>query len=109
MKTIKYKIEMLSDWHVGSGLDAGAESDAVVLKNEMGLPYIPGKTIKGLLKDAANEMVNVGKVDKKLVYELFGGENNDKSTFPGKTFFKNAEMPDLESREVAGNNLQEQL
>lgn len=41
-----------SYWHIGSGLDGGAYADALALKNADGLPYIPGKSIKGLLKEA---------------------------------------------------------
>lgn len=49
---IEYKVEMYSDWHCGSGLAAGASADAVVVKDESGLPYIPGRTLKGLLSEA---------------------------------------------------------
>lgn len=43
---IKYKIEFFSNWHCGSGLAAGADVDALVVKDCNGLPYVPGKTIK---------------------------------------------------------------
>ncbi|GAB4294939.1 MAG: hypothetical protein Kow0068_19780 [Marinilabiliales bacterium] len=109
MKTINYKITMLSDWHIGSGLDAGAYADAIVLKDEDGLPYIPGKTIKGLLKDAANEMLSVNKADKQIIDTLFGGVNPDKSTFPGIAFFKNAVLTEIEKKEIVKNGLQEYL
>ena len=52
MNELTYKIEMLSDWHIGfQGLDSATDADAFVLKDEKQLPYIPGKTIKGLLRD----------------------------------------------------------
>jgi CRISPR/Cas system CSM-associated protein Csm3 (group 7 of RAMP superfamily) len=48
--TLNFSLQ--SYWHIGSGLEGGAYADALVLKNTEGLPYIPGKSIKGLLKEA---------------------------------------------------------
>lgn len=48
MKDLNIKIEFFSPWHCGSGLSAGADADSLVIKDTNGLPYIPGKTIKGL-------------------------------------------------------------
>jgi len=57
---LNYKIKILSDWHIGSGLDSATDVDALVLKDDNKLPYIPGKTIKGLIKDAVNDMIEIG-------------------------------------------------
>ena len=40
---IKYKIEFFSNWHCGSGLAAGADVDALVVKDAEGLPYLLGR------------------------------------------------------------------
>ena len=48
--TLDFAIQ--SYWHIGSGLEGGAYADALVLKSADDLPYIPGKSIKGLLKEA---------------------------------------------------------
>jgi CRISPR/Cas system CSM-associated protein Csm3 (group 7 of RAMP superfamily) len=106
---IRYKIEFLSDWHIGSGLDAGADADNIVLKDENNLPYIPGKTLKGLLKDALNEMANVGKVKKELIDKIFGGVTENGSTIAGKAFFKDAVLPENEQKEIIENNLSDLL
>ena len=58
-KTIKYVIEFYSDWHCGSGLASGAEADAVVIKDKHGLPYVPGKTLKGLVREAFEVLYGV--------------------------------------------------
>lgn len=87
---IKYKITFLSDWHIGSGLAGGAEADAIVLKDKDNLPYIPGKTIKGLLKEAFFDMndVKFGQY-KDCISKLFGkDEGNDLPT----VHFSNAEI-----------------
>lgn len=62
METLYYKIEFLSDWHVGSGLSGGPSSDNIALKDESEFPFIPGKTIKGLLKDSLAEIMNIQDV-----------------------------------------------
>jgi CRISPR/Cas system CSM-associated protein Csm3 (group 7 of RAMP superfamily) len=68
-KKIEYTITFLSDWHAGSGLSSGAEADAVVIKDAKNLPYLPGKTIKGLVKDALLDLGNNSDViDSKLFF-----------------------------------------
>lgn len=89
---LKYKITLHSVWHCGSGESKGADMDALVIKDNYGLPYIPGKTIKGLIKDG---MVSVQEYQPELVQEsdiksIFGfeGENT------GACFFTNAVFPE---------------
>lgn len=43
MMDIKYSIQFHTDWHCGSGLAAGADVDALVVKDKDGLPFVPGK------------------------------------------------------------------
>lgn len=50
------KAEFLTYWHIGTGRGSGQNLDALVEKDEHGLPYIPGKTIKGLFRDACYKM-----------------------------------------------------
>ena len=52
MKTVIIKFEMLSWWHAGSGMGQGGAADSLVVRDAEGLPYLPGKTVKGLLRDA---------------------------------------------------------
>lgn len=107
MKKIKYKIEMLSDWHVGSGLDAGANADSVVLKDDQNLPYISGKTIKGLLKDSLLDITEVGHQNEVVskIEVFFGKVNKDKSTTSGSLFFSNATLEEKEQEDITTNNL----
>ncbi|PID47068.1 MAG: CRISPR-associated protein, partial [Proteobacteria bacterium] len=72
-KDIKYKITFLDYWHLSSGLSGGARFDSSVLKDENSLPFVSGKTIKGLLRIEAEDEnfinkcfgVNVEKGDEK--------------------------------------------
>ncbi len=51
---VNYKITFFSFWHPGGKDGASMEIDNAVLKNKDGLPYIGGKTMKGLIRDAAD-------------------------------------------------------
>jgi len=97
-----YQITFLSDWHAGSGLTSGAGADAVVMKDADHLPFLPGKTIKGLLKDAVIDMYEVQPsiVDKDMIKSMFGFEKEDGSTAPGSLFFSNAVLPDDERKMI---------
>lgn len=60
--TMKIKLQLLSFWATGSG-KGGGSADGLVLKDKNNLPYISGKTFKGLVRDA---------------YSATGGENETK-------------------------------
>lgn len=47
---IDYSLLFATTWHCGSGLPRGLTDRAVVL-DERGLPYIPGSTVKGILRE----------------------------------------------------------
>ncbi len=100
---INYTITFFSDWHAGSGLSSGAEADAIVIKDTNNLPYLPGKTFKGLLKDALMDIHEVQPeiADLSEIEKLFGKENIDKSTESGTLFFSNAEISDTEKDEIS--------
>lgn len=92
MKDITYKITFFSEWHCGSGLSSGSNLDALVIKDKNRFPFIPGKTIKGLIREAAEEIYGS---DAPLLKELFGhfdekrvGESDSHSK--GEAFFTNA-------------------
>jgi CRISPR/Cas system CSM-associated protein Csm3 (group 7 of RAMP superfamily) len=96
---IDYIISFLTDWHAGSGLSAGAEADAVVVKDSYGFPYIPGKTIKGLFVDAFRdfESLKIEGFDPETFNRLFGHMDKDtKATFSGELFFSNVFLPKQE-------------
>ncbi|MEO1627417.1 MAG: RAMP superfamily CRISPR-associated protein [Bacteroidota bacterium] len=110
---IDYQLELLSDWHCSAGMNAGAQADVVVLKDNHRLPYISGKTIKGLLKDAAMDMWEArGKgIAIDDIHAVFGREHKDENgkvleTDAGHTFFSNAIVPTAEREEIVGNEWQ---
>ena len=56
MKTYTLQITLESNALIGSGEGYGAIIDADVIFDDIGIPYIPAKRIKGCLRDAAFEV-----------------------------------------------------
>ena len=72
----KLTLDFRSYWRAGSGNSAGAYADALVIKKN-GLPYLPGKQLRGLLKKAfttAQAAKWFTEQDDNLVEKLFGKE-----------------------------------
>lgn len=113
MKDITYQITMHTDWHCGSGLAAGADVDALVVKDERGLPYVPGKTIKGLVREALEELNQIQK-GKFLTNETFVNNfgfflgEKDQMT-KGTIFFENAELMPAEANAILKQDLAQYL
>lgn len=101
---IKYTITFLSDWHAGSGLSSGADADAVVIKDKNNLPYLPGKTIKGLLKDVFKDIEEVqpNLLPAGFVKNYFGDyADKKKPSEAGSLFFSNAELSQEEQSQIS--------
>lgn len=105
MENIKYKIEFYSNWHCGSGLSAGADVDSLVIKDTDGLPFIPGRTLKGLLRDAATQLY--GENDK--IKNMFGVSDDEKEPDFSGCFFKDAKLSENERDYIIQNNLSDYL
>jgi CRISPR/Cas system CSM-associated protein Csm3 (group 7 of RAMP superfamily) len=69
---MKIEIEFFTYWHCGSGSSGGSRVDALVAKDNNGLPYIPAKTLKGHIREMAESLD-----DCTFVNECFGGSSND--------------------------------
>lgn len=97
---IVYEIEFFSDWHLSSGLSVAGDVDAAVIKTEDNMPYIPGKTLKGMLRHAADSILAYSKeyegINKAFVEKVFGLKTapNDEVEKTGQCFFSNAYLPD---------------
>lgn len=95
---LTYKITFLSDWHCGSGLSGGAEADATVIKDDRNLPYIAGKTIKGLLKEALEDMAEVNQCTKDDIKAIFSTDTYEEKN--KKAFFSNATLSKDEREDI---------
>jgi len=112
MKDIIYTIQFHSEWHAGSGLTSGSDLDALVVKDAGGFPFIPGKTLKGLIREAAVEMIELKgnkPEESTFIVELFGyfddkNAENSKIHTKGAAFFSNAILP-ADLRQAAKESL----
>lgn len=114
-KDISYKITFFSEWHCGSGLTSGSDLDGLVVRDGDGFPFIPGKTLKGLLKEAAECILSLqnkesgsdGFITKVFGYFDEGNINASKIHSKGEAFFSDAVIhPDLKQY-VCYNSLED--
>ncbi len=111
MNDITIKIEFFSPWNCSSGLSAGADADSLVIKDGNGLPYIPGKTVKGLIKEAVEDYVALSGLTASLD-EAFGKdaeESADRLPQKGYLFFSDATLERSEAQTILANNLSDYL
>lgn len=110
--TIQYTIRFYSYWHCGSGLAAGASADALVLRDCQGLPFVPGKSIKGLLREVMEE---TSILPEEQLEKIFGTrpEDSEGRVNPGGCqgccYFTNAVLSDVEATIIVGNSWQGHL
>lgn len=110
MNSKRLTITFLSYWHAGSGEGRGAAADALCLKDAAGLPYLPGKTIKGLLREAVHTCEDAGRLDTGTTDFLFGkaavAASAEKkiigeASVPGILRVSNANLPEREHQWLA--------
>ena len=112
---LKYQIKFLDYWHTSSGLSAGAKLDSSVVKDSDELPYLSGKTIKGLVREMADIFSDCDFINK-----CFGGSSKKEDTCysekykgkEGECYFSNATLnKDKKDKkdEIVSNNLQDNL
>jgi CRISPR-associated protein Csx10 len=109
MKEYKIKIKLLSDAVPGSGEGYGAVIDADIVFDELGIPFIPAKRIKGCLRESANDIcamlfesgiegISIDLSREKdenfqVVKNIFGNRGEDKSA---PIYFSNLTIPHYE-------------
>jgi CRISPR/Cas system CSM-associated protein Csm3 (group 7 of RAMP superfamily) len=105
--SLKYTLQFYDYWHTGSGLSGGTYADQVVNKTAAGLPLVPGKSIKGLLRHAAEDLLELGDeaITQDAIDTIFGQshekrrgkdlaeEAEDNHRVTGGCWFSSAELP----------------
>ena len=98
-------------WAVGCGKGGGNEVDNRIDRDSDGLPYVPGKMIKGLIKDACARLNQAGNSEYSFVNDIFGSSEENEgykrmSTKSGKIYISDARLsPALRSALLEGNNV----
>ena len=90
-------LRMQGYWAVGSGKGGGNEVDNRIDRDSDGLPYVPGKMLKGLIKDACIRLQKAGNKDFNFVDEVFGSVDESNSlnrttTKSGKVYISDARL-----------------
>lgn len=86
MTTYTLTITFLSDWHVGEGAGSRGYIDRIIRRDPQdGLPYVPAKTLTGMLRDGCERLAQAldGGAPgawSRFVQELFGGESRGTET-----------------------------
>ena len=91
-------------WHAGSGEGRSADADALVLKDQNGLPWLPGRTLKGLLRDAVRTCEEAGAVRAGATDVLFGRETRKgepDGSVPGRLRVGNAVLSEAVCAAIA--------
>lgn len=109
--TIHLLITFYSPWHCGSGLSAGADVDELVVKDKDGLPYIPGKTLKGLIREATENYIALSGLTSLsgLLPEAFGTALSGATGTTGCVHFSNAVLSKTERTAIVDNHAQDYL
>lgn len=100
MMNFTFGIELLSDALVGSGEGWGATIDTDVVFDDIGLPYVPAKRVKGCLRESAvevAEMFECSKLDYATTEDidvLFGKAGRSQ---PSSLSFSNCNISDYDS------------
>jgi CRISPR-associated protein Csx10 len=90
----KIKLEMLSDWQVGTGAGIPGGIDELISKDVDGFLQVPAKTLVGIWRDALERLtlgLDNGETDsnkfywQKWVEVIFGNQPNEKGADPTKT------------------------
>jgi hypothetical protein len=69
---ILLKFQLHSPWHVGTGMGSGLGADALTYKSARRLPEIPGRSVKGLLRDAFRVAEAAGAIEAGITESYFG-------------------------------------
>lgn len=77
MTDYAYRVVFESDWHIGSGSGRHGNIDLAVQRTESGLPFVPAKSVVGMLRDRAELAASaLGPLWDPWIDWLFGEQPN---------------------------------
>lgn len=102
---IHYQLKFFSQWRCDAGTSFGAAADNAVVRDANGLPYFPGKTIKGLLREAAEDYNQFTQGQRSEEIEtIFGGDAKE-----GVCHFTDVTFSEEETKAILAHKLQKFL
>ncbi|MCK5799195.1 MAG: type III-B CRISPR module RAMP protein Cmr4 [Deltaproteobacteria bacterium] len=99
MNTRLLFIHAFSPLHAGTGQSVGAIDLAIAREKSTGVPYLPGSSIKGVLRDRFR---HIEGVDKPMRHNLFGPDTENASDHAGSVHFGDGRLVFLPVRSLAG-------
>lgn len=112
MDRVIYKVQFFDYWHTGSGLAGSTYADSIVNKNAEGLPLIPGKTAKGLLREAAQELNRIDNtiISDDFILNVFGKKTDkDEEEVAALSFFSSLTLSEKLSQAIIDKKSQDAL
>lgn len=102
----RLKVAISQYWHCGAGRGGGAVIDAKVQRDATGLPYVPGRHLRGLVRAACEcaQEWTWPDCDASLAAHLFGDRTEgagDRMPQPGCLRVADATLPDGEAAWLA--------
>lgn len=89
MNKQELKITLKSDLCAGSGYSYAGIVDSDICYDEVGLPYIPGKRLKGCMREAA-ELIGLSETEINRLFGIRGAERPN-GVFLGNAYIENYE------------------
>jgi hypothetical protein len=107
------EIDIRSFWRAGTGAGEAGGIDALCALDHLGLPYLPGRHLKGLLRDAVTRAIALGHIKDVTVDMLFGQPGFRRHSDdllacslakPGCLRVDSAHLPEADCRAILGSN-----
>lgn len=94
MKGFSLFVRVLSPLHVGKGQGVGTIDLPLLRERTTGVPYLPGSSLKGVLREACN--------DKRIQKDVFGPDSKKPHEHAGSVNFLNQRLLLLPVRSIKG-------
>lgn len=96
MTTYQLQIDILDLWQAGSGKGQGSYLDSTPTLDDDGLPFLPGRHLRGLLREAVRHLALLGICGSGVEEALFGshaGQEDRHQTNKGRLRVGSAHLP----------------
>ncbi len=97
MKSKLLFLHTLSSLHAGTGQSVGAIDLSIAREKSTGIPFLPGSSIKGVLRDTAEDILQ-----KDMTVKVFGPPSDAGELHSGSVSFGDARVLFLPVRSLAG-------
>lgn len=92
---IKIIADIESYWQISTGRGAGHFMDTLIDTDQHNLPFVSGKTLKGLFRDALNKLEIWQEIQPSYTENYFGSATQEKdrhNTSQGSLYFSNLQL-----------------